>query len=171
MFCWAQSCQLRGKWPNRQAPKGGRNSWFPFLHLYGLNLSSALNIFKANLGSCHSGQQAWPWHWTPLAITVPLFLRVSDQNLARNVFMHLFKSRISRHMQQSFLWEVLTLCPCLATDEILTTPVLGVRGRLISFLERCWQVIWRMKLGEKLALIGYWSFNKSSRRPATQTIT
>lgn len=73
-------------------------------------------------------------------ITIPLFLKVSDQNLARNVFMHLFKSKISKHMPQNFLWEVLAPCPCLATDEVLTTSVLGVRRRLISFLERFCQV-------------------------------
>lgn len=72
MSCWVPSCQLSGKWPNKQAPKGGRHSRFPFLHLYGLNFSSALNILRANLRSCPSGQQTWPGQGTPLADHHPI---------------------------------------------------------------------------------------------------
>lgn len=51
--------------------------------------------------------------------------------------MHEFIARISRHAQKSIPEAMWTPCSYLAKAEILTTPVLGVTGRLISLLERC----------------------------------
>jgi hypothetical protein len=60
-----------------------------------------------------------------------------DTQLNHSKWYFRFKLRISRHSQQSFPWALLPLCPFLVTVEtLLTTHVLGVSKRLISYLEK-----------------------------------
>ena len=68
------------------------------------------------------------------------FQRVSDQRLEGNVFMHELKSRISAHVPERFPRDMLTLCPGLATAEVLTTPVLGGRRKFIFFFRKMLKV-------------------------------
>lgn len=105
-------------------------------------------------------------HWQ---IIVPSFPKGVRSKPARNAFMHEFKYRIGRHIPAKLPLGSADSLSCLATAEVLTTPALGVRRRLISILERGWRDTRRMKLEEKLALIGYWSFNKNRALPHLQS--